>query len=98
VQGQPTATAGHTAPPWVLIGDLYGQDDYGRNRRYTDYNALWSAIVQVKEKIAATPGAERLQVYAPYLLGCGNAGGDWQTVYNTILLPLLPAATLVKYG
>lgn len=62
-----------------VICNLFGQEYYGIGRRYTDVSALkrcfqkLSKIVPTYEKIAM-----------PYMIGCDNGGGDWETVYNLI--------------
>lgn len=62
-----------------IICNLFGQEQYGLNRKYTDMKVLGKCfyeldkIVPIKEQIAM-----------PYMIGCGNGGGDWQSVYGLI--------------
>ena len=51
---------------------------YGRDKRYTNYAALTAALFRaMKENPRAT-------FRIPYGLGCGLAGGDWETVLDII--------------
>lgn len=64
----------------LFIGNLAGQDRYGRDKRYTDYDAVRTCLKKIK-----IWAAERsIQVYIPYKMGCSNAGGDWDIVYKII--------------
>mgnify|MGYP001188983797 CR=1 FL=1 len=63
-----------------LVANLFGQDGYGRGRRYTDYHALESALGELYD-LAYLNG---WTVALPYGIGCGLAGGDWDTVYKII--------------
>lgn len=85
------------AEPLVIVADLYGQEYYGhrKNYIYTNYAALACAIMEAKA--SWTQYYPQLPVYLPYMIGCGNGGGDWKYVLNQILIPLLPDATLIKY-
>lgn len=64
--------------PHLYVANLYGQDGYGRDKCYTNYAALASALFRImKENPHAT-------FRIPYGLGCGLAGGNWETVFNII--------------
>lgn len=64
--------------PHLYVANLYGQVGYGRDKRYTNYAALTAALFKgMKEYPRAT-------FRIPYGLGCGLAGGDWETVLNII--------------
>ena len=64
-----------------IIANLFGQYNYGRNKQqYTDYDAL-------KESLEGILSLARLfddSIAIPYGIGCGLAGGDWNTVYEMI--------------
>ena len=45
VSAQPVEKDGR----WFLIANLYGQDDYGKNGVYTDYEALEKALEEICE-------------------------------------------------
>ena len=65
-----------------VIFNLFGQDFYGTDKRYTDYDALSDAVCEalgyVKFYNIARNKHEPLAL--PYLIGCGLAGGDWYVV------------------
>lgn len=61
----------------LLILNIFGQDDYGTDKRYTDYGALRKAFEYIESVIAPS---YNLPVYIPYGIGCGLAGGDWSIV------------------
>lgn len=70
----------HYHPGLPLVANLFGQDGYGRDKRYTNYDALSSALGELYD-LAYLNG---WSVGLPYGLGCGLAGGDWETVYLMI--------------
>lgn len=63
------------------IFNMFAQEFYGRNKRYTDYDALYTCLVKVKE-FMSNHNLKTLGL--PYGLGCGLAGGDWKIVYEII--------------
>ena len=64
----------------LVVANLFGQTSYGRQGIHTNYGALQNALEQVIE--AAEFNGD--QVYVPYNLGCGLAGGNWLTVSKMI--------------
>lgn len=58
-----------------VIG-VYGQYSYGRYGLYTNYSALRTAMI----KAACFAAQKNLQMFIPYGIGCGLAGGDWSQV------------------
>ena len=79
VSAQPVEKDGR----WFLIGNLYGQDDYGRKKQvYTDYDALERAMGEIRSFLEARDKNET--VAFPYKIGCGSAGGDWSIVEDII--------------
>lgn len=52
----------------------------GRNQRQTDYEALLSSL----EKLKDYAQGNNKSVALPFGIGCGLAGGDWETVYKMI--------------
>lgn len=62
------------------VSNLFGQRGYGKDKKQTDYVSLRLALIRL-EKTARKNG---LTVSLPYGLGCGLAGGDWDTVYEII--------------
>ena len=63
----------------VTVFNLYGQYHYGRDKQYTDYNALRSAL-----KIMATYLIRPYDKVGLPLIGCGLADGDWNVVSKII--------------
>lgn len=60
---------------------MFAQDGYGRDKRYTDYQAFRTCLNGLelflksrKEKVIAFP----------YMIGCGLAGGDWYIVQGML--------------
>lgn len=68
-----------------VILNLIGQYDYGRDKRYTDYDALEKAFITAINDIRHDYGGEdtdllQIVIAIPYGIGCGLAGGDWNVV------------------
>jgi O-acetyl-ADP-ribose deacetylase (regulator of RNase III) len=71
----------------ILVANLFGQDEYGRDRIYTDENALRMAIRDLGARIrimALFSGRPTHSIAMPYKIGCGLAGGDWEDIYRII--------------
>ena len=60
--------------PQLYVANLFGQLNYGRDKRQTNYAALAAAIFG---EMKVHPNAT---FRIPYGLGCGLAGGNWVTV------------------
>lgn len=67
--------------PGVKVANCFGQEYFGRNKRYTDYNALESCFLYLK-RYANNNNIKTIAV--PYGIGCGLAGGDWNIVRDII--------------
>lgn len=65
------------------VAHLFGENIPTGKGLDTDYAALEEAIVNLK--IIARQ--RKMPVAVPGYLGCGLAGGDWEYVYNHILVP-----------
>lgn len=65
-----------------FVVNMYAQDRYGRDKRYTDYAAFKSCLDLLKTSLSHLP--ETATVAFPYKIGCGLAGGDWDTVFEMI--------------
>jgi len=77
-------------PNQLYVANLCGQLYYGRDKRYTDYDAVrmcLSTLAKANE-IAAFP------VYIPKNMGCSLAGGDWNVVVS-IIEEILPNAVII---
>ncbi len=78
VSAQPVQKDGR----WFLIANLYGQDDYGKDKVYTDYRALEQAVQEIRDFADARDKQEKIAF--PYMIGCSNAGGDWEVVQGIL--------------
>lgn len=68
--------------PKLYIVNLFGQDGYGRGKRQTNYAALAAALFSLFRDCAQKNQDAIIRL--PYGLGCGLAGGDWDTVLAII--------------
>jgi len=60
-----------------LILNLHAQDNYGIGARFVNYEAMYVALVQARERMAQ----DNLKtIGVPYKMGCDRAGGDWHIV------------------
>ena len=57
--------------------NMYAQYDYGKGP-HTDYGGLAMCLESLKKKLLISD--EKLAVGFPYMMGCGNGGGDWEIV------------------
>lgn len=73
----------YDAPDGKIIVNLFAQYNYGRDKRYTDYDALERAVKDAINTIRGDNMKEdgiQFCIAIPYGLGCGLAGGDWEIV------------------
>lgn len=66
--------------PSLYIANLIAQDGYGRDKQYTNYEALAQCLKDLHQRSIDW----KLCVYIPYGLGCGLAGGDWNIVSKLV--------------
>jgi hypothetical protein len=63
-----------------IIFSIFGQDNYGRDKCYTNYLALRrgirKAIIDYRDTYSIKSYVQ-LVLAVPYGLGCGLGGGDW---------------------
>jgi O-acetyl-ADP-ribose deacetylase (regulator of RNase III) len=64
------------------ICNLYGQYRYGRDKRYTSYDALDEAFFALNQLASSKPNIPILAI--PYKMGCANGGGSWPVVYSIL--------------
>ena len=64
-----------------VIFNLYGQYRYGRDKRYTNYEAVFTGLERVRE---ACKAANIKLVLIPYKMSSNQAGGDWRVVETMI--------------
>ena len=62
--------------------NMFAQDKYGRNRRYTDYSAFKSCLDDLASYL--NKNFKSLPVAFPYGIGCGLAGGDWNIILGML--------------
>jgi O-acetyl-ADP-ribose deacetylase (regulator of RNase III) len=62
------------------VANLFGQLNFGRDKRHTDYDALKRALTDLKHWAKKS----NYKVALPYNIGCGLAGGDWKVVGDMI--------------
>ena len=63
------------------IVNMFTQENIGRNRRQTDYKAMLQAFNKLFNIATGNNGGD---IAIPKLLGCGLAGGNWETVLRII--------------
>lgn len=66
--------------------NMFAQDGYGRTGVWTDYDAFKNCLYRLENFLKACANKQNFRrtygsrIYFPYNIGCGNAGGDWNTV------------------
>lgn len=66
-----------------IVVNLFAQEGYGKDKRYTDYEALKACFLKLKEYTEEV-FTKKPTIAMPYGIGCGLAGGDWEKVYPMI--------------
>lgn len=74
----------------VVVASLCGQRFYGRDKRYTDYEAMCTCL----RNLMYLNSNNNWPIYIPYKMGCNLAGGDWEVVQR-IIAGEVPSATIV---
>lgn len=64
------------------VCNMIAQDGYGRDKRYLNYGALSQCLYNVKMDIDYYDA--NVEVVAPYMMGAGLAGGDWDIVSEMV--------------
>ena len=65
-----------------FIASVFGQDGFGRDKRYTDYYALANGFEEIR--LMAESRVYLYSVAIPYKIGCGLGGGNWEFVKDII--------------
>lgn len=65
----------------VWVGNVFGQEFFGRTQRHTNYLALQESLIKFRVEIH--PHLEYVPIWYPRI-GCSNAGGDWEIVSGII--------------
>lgn len=81
-----------------IICNMFGQDDYGWNKQYTDIEALKLCFMKLRDYAIK----HNYSIAMPYGIGCGRGRANWSEVYGLIQEyfdnPLWPVhITLYKY-
>lgn len=64
----------------VIIVNAYTQNEFGRNKRHFDYQALRRVLIKISDDFES----DRYKFGIPRI-GCGLAGGDWAKAEDIIL-------------
>ena len=75
----------------LVIAHCCGQFNYGRDKKYTNYEAIKECLIKVK----GFSDENLLQVYIPYKMGCALGGGDWKHV-EKIISEIVPNSVICK--
>lgn len=79
--------------PFRLILNIYSQYDMGRDKCYTDYDAMRVALRKINKAYKGK------KIGLPKFMGCGLAGGDWSIVQPIIKEELKDMyVTVVNYA
>ena len=70
----------HISGKALYIVNLFGQDGYGHDKRYTNYEWVENGI----KLLAEYAKRHNLSIAIPYKMGCNNAGGNWEKIYQII--------------
>ena len=61
--------------------NMFAQDRYGRDQRYTDYKAFKNCLNTLAKSLESYSAKGHYnRVAFPYGIGCGLAGGDWYII------------------
>ena len=69
----------------LWVGNVFGQHGYGTGRRQTSYDAVYTALSEIKRESARLDDPVFI---LPYKMGCDRGGGDWN-IYSAILTATL---------
>jgi hypothetical protein len=83
----------------LYVVNLFGQDRYGRDKRYTHYMRLRHALNEAKRGVDTLESLfkRKFPVYFPYRMSCSSAGGNWYLVQKMIK-DIFPDAVIVRKG
>lgn len=77
----------HAPTNTINVANLCSQYYYGRDKRYTNYEALCRCLEELNR--------QNLPIYIPYGMGCVLAGGNWKVV-TALIECYCDKATIVK--
>lgn len=64
----------------LYVANVAGQDGYGTDKRYTDYDALRTGL----RRVNAWATQKGLPIHIPSGIGCSLGGGNWDVVQDII--------------
>ena len=73
-----------------IIVNMFAQDGYGRDKQYTNYDALEMCFMGLARK-------SRMPIAMPYKIGCGRGGGDWDNVVYPMIERIFKNSDLTLY-
>ena len=80
-----------------VIANIFGQVRYGRDRCYTNYDALRQAFRSMRTMTGTYYGIRpSTRIRIPYRMGCGLAGGNWTVVQSIIQEELVDHGIIVE--
>lgn len=83
--------------PGKKVVNLYGQEFYGTDKRYLDYEAFYVCLEALKNLLENAHKEGRVYTLGlPYLMGCNRAGGNW-AVCETIVQSLFAGSPIKCY-
>lgn len=63
--------------------NMFAQDGYGRDKKYTDYNAFKECLEHIAF-FMKFHSKNKPSIAFPYGIGCGLAGGDWYIILGML--------------
>ncbi len=77
----------------LWVANIFGQLNYGNlaGMCYTSYEAVHKAF----KKLSTDGEVTGQQIYVPFQMGCGLAGGNWD-IYSEIIEKYIPKAIVCK--
>jgi len=82
------AKLGNILPVFTTDGriciNMYAQDGFGKDRRYTDYVAFKTCLGKIIRLVAEHHILPEVPIAFPYAIGCGLAGGDWNLIQGML--------------
>lgn len=71
-------------PFWIC--NIYSQFNFGRDKRYVEYDKFYECMENVKNWLLKMEFAAPVSVGIPYKISSVNAGGDWEKIQQIIRL------------
>lgn len=77
-------------PDGQQIYNIFGQYQFGRDKCFTNYDALREALTDIE----SCARLNNQKVALPYKLGCGLSGGEW-TIIEAIIIDVFAESEVV---